>query len=194
MQRHADITKRLDALSLLCLSMVVIGWFGMDTVVASFRHLVQSTRFYEMGVAVLQPTALFVGVGSSHALALTLFTLLALLTLFAAVAAPVMFPHRSAWLAGWAPLVLMLVCAGLLYGGGAGTAPTLTNSGVHDNLMRIANHLLQHAQDAAVSHLSVGAGGVLSALASIALAVRSTRMFRVEMPEVSFEPAPFYAY
>jgi hypothetical protein len=194
MQRNADITKRLDALSLLFLSMVVIGWFGMDTMVVSFGHLVQSTRFYEVGVAVLQPATLFVGVGSNHTVALTLFTLLALLTLFAAVAAPVMFAHRWAWLAGWAPLALMLACAGLLYFSGAATSPPPSGPGLHDDLVRIASHLLQHAQDAAVSHISIGAGGMLSALASTALAIRSTRMFRVEMPDVSFERAPFYAY
>jgi hypothetical protein len=194
MQRHADIGKRLDALSLLCLSLVVIGWFGMDTTVVSFGHLVQSTRFYELGVIMLHPAGLFLGVGSGHTLELTLFSLLALLTLFAAVATPVVFAHRWAWLAGWAPLVLMLLSAGLLYSDGSSTPPPSVDPGVRDDLIRLANHLLQHTQDAVVSHISIGAGGVLSALASIALAARSTRKFRVEPPAVSFVPAALYAY
>jgi hypothetical protein len=177
MQRHADIAKRLDVISLLCLGLVAIGWFGMDTMVVNFGRFAQSTHFYELGVIVLHPAALFVGVGTGHALELTLFTLLALTTLFVVLAAPVLFPQRTAWLAGWAPLGLMILCAALLYGNGAGEqAPITSNPSLHDDLMRLANRVTQHAQNALVSHISVGAGGIVAALASIALAIRSTRL------------------
>jgi hypothetical protein len=181
MQRNADIAKRLDVISLLCLGFVAIGWFGMDTMVVNFGRFAQSTHFYELGVIVLHPAALFVGVGTGHALELTLFTLLALTTLFVVLAAPVLFPQRSAWLAGWAPLGLMILCAALLYGNGAGEQTALTpNPSLHDDLMRFANHVMQHAQNALVSHISVGAGGVVSTLASIALAIRSTRLSQAQ--------------
>jgi hypothetical protein len=146
----------------------------------SFGRLVQTTRFYELGVVVLHPGTLLLGVGSGHGLELTLFTLLALLTLSAAIAVPVMFPQRSAWLAGYAPLLLMLLCVALLYGNGSGTPPAPPDPGLRDEAMRLAGHLLQRAQDAVVGHISVGAGGILSALASLAMAVRSTRKFRAQ--------------
>jgi hypothetical protein len=180
MQPQIDRAKRLDVVSLLCVGAVAIGWFGMNTLVVSFGRLVQTTRFYELGVVMLHPGALFLGVGSGHGLELTGFTLLALLTLFAAVAVPVMVPQRSAWLAGYAPLLMMLLCVALLYGNGSGTPPASSDPGLRDDVMRLASHLLQRAQDAVVSHISVGAGGVLSALASLAMAARSTRNFRAE--------------
>ncbi|HWW19950.1 MAG TPA: hypothetical protein VNZ06_04020 [Steroidobacteraceae bacterium] len=194
MQRQIDIAKRLDVPSLIALSLVAIGWFGMNTLVISVGRLVQATRFYEVGVVILHPAALFLGVGSGHTFELTAFALLALLTLFAAMAAPVLFARRCAWLAGWAPLVLMLVCAALLYGDGSSPPPPAADPGLRGDLMRFANQLLQHAQDTLVSHISVGAGGILSALASLIVAVRSTRRFRVESPEVAFAAAPSYGW
>src|SRR5580658_3600810 len=141
MQRNADIARRLDVISLLCLGVVAIAWFGMDTLVVNLGRFTQATHFYELGVVVLHPAALFLGVGTGHALELTLFTLLALTTLFVVLAAPVLFPHRTAWLAGWAPLGLMILCAALLYGNGSQEQTALTpNPSLHDDLMRFANH------------------------------------------------------
>jgi hypothetical protein len=181
MQRQINIAQRLDVPSLVALALVAIGWFGMNTLVVNFGHLMQATRFYELGVVVLHPATMFLGVGSGHVVELTAFTLLGLLTILAAVAAPVMFSRRTAWLAGWGPLLLMLLCAALLYGNGSNPPPPAeADPSLKGDLLRLANHLLQHAQDAIVSHISVGAGGILSALASIVVAVRSTRKFQTE--------------
>jgi hypothetical protein len=181
MQRNADIAKRLDVISLLCLGVVAIAWFGMDTLVVNFGRFTQSTPFYELGVIVLHPAALLVGVGTGHALELTAFTLLALTTLFVALAAPVLSTQRAAWLAGCAPLALMILCAALLYGNGSQQPPPVSsNPGLHDDLMRLTNHVMQHAQNTLVSHISVGAGGIVAALASLALALRAIALSRAQ--------------
>jgi hypothetical protein len=193
MQHQLDKTQRLDVVSLLCVGAVAVGWFGMNTLVVSLGRLVQTTRFYELGVVMLHPGALFVGVGDGHGFELTSFTLLCLTTLFAAVAVPLMVPQRSAWLAGCAPLLLMLLCAALLYGNGSGTPPASPDPGLRDDVMRLAAHLLQRAQDAVVSHISVGAGGFLSALASLAMAMRSTRNFRAESVASSLKTVSSYS-
>ena len=186
MQLHADVSKRLDLIALLCLGLIAIGWFGMDTLVVSFGRFAQNTRFCELGVVLLHPAALFVGVGTSHTIELWAFALLALATLFAVLAIPVLFSQRSAWLAGWLPLALMLICFALLYGNGSTGQLDAAEygSGLREDLMRLANHVIERAERSLISHISIGAGGVLGLLASIVLAVRSTLNFRAssELP------------
>src|SRR5579862_5532076 len=82
MQRKVDIKQHPDVPALICLALIAVGWFAMNTLVVSFGPFTHITQFYEMGVVVTHPVALFVGVGESHAFTLTCFTLLALATLF----------------------------------------------------------------------------------------------------------------
>jgi hypothetical protein len=186
MQLHADVSKRLDLIALACLGLIAIGWFDMDALVVSFGRFAQDTRFSELGVVLLHPAALFVGVGASHTLELWAFALLALTILFAVLAAPLLFPQREAWLAGWLPLALMLICFALLYGNGSSGQldASASSSGLHDDLIRLVGSVRQSVERSLVGHISVGAGGVLSLLASIALALRSTLNYRAlaELP------------
>jgi hypothetical protein len=179
MQLHAVVFKRLDLIALLCLGLIAIGWFGMDALVVSFGRIGQNTRFYEFGVAMLHPAVLFVGVGTAHTIELWGFTLLTMATLITALAVPMLFPHRSAWLAGWLPLALMLICFTLLYSNGSsGQDAAAYGSGLRGDLMRLANHAMQRAERPLISHISIGAGGVFALLISLVLAVRSTLNFR----------------
>jgi hypothetical protein len=186
MQLHADVSRRLDLAALACLGLIAIGWFGMDALVVSFGRFAQDTRFSELGVVLLHPAALFVGVGASHTLEVWTFALLALITLFAVLAAPLLFPQREAWLAGWLPLTLMLICFALLYGNGSSgqLEASASTSGLHDDLIRLVGSVRQSVERSLVGHISVGAGGVLSLLASIVLALRSTLNYRAsaELP------------
>jgi hypothetical protein len=192
MPLHAVVLKRLDLIALLCLGLIAIGWFGMDALVVSFGRIGHNTRFYEFGVAMLHPAVLFVGVGTSHTIELWGFTLLAVATLIAVLAVPMLFPHRTAWLAGWLPLALMLICFTLLYSNGSnGQDAAAYDPGLRGDIMRLANHAIQRAERPLISHIGIGAGGVLALLISIGLAVRSTLNFRAsrELPAPLTAPA-----
>jgi hypothetical protein len=176
------LAARLDRISLLCAGLIAIGWFGMNTLVATFGHYAQATRFYQLGVVMLHPGALFIGYGSGHALEVAAFATIALLILLAVPVMPLMYAQRQAWLAGWLPLAWMIICALVISASGASgqaQAAAATGSSLHDDLVRLTGHLMQRAQDTLVSHIGIGAGGVLAGLACIALAVRATRMFRM---------------
>jgi hypothetical protein len=171
-----NVDQRPDALALVCLALIALGWFAMNTLVVNFGPFTHITQFYEMGVVVTHPVALFVGVGDSHALTLTCFTLLALATLFTVMTTTVAPVRRSAHLLGWLPLALMLVCFAMLYFGGPSPQidAAAPDSSVHDYLVRMAGHLTQHVQNTLVTHISLGAGGGLALLASALLGIRST--------------------
>jgi hypothetical protein len=175
MPRNSYFNSRIDLIALSLLVLIALSWLTMSTLTVSFGRYTQHTAFYQMGVILFHPADLFVGVGSSHPLEQTLFALLALATL-GTVLAPIFSSQRHAWLTGWLPLALMVGCFAQLYGAGTNAQlDTLTSSGsLHDDVLRLADHLLQRAQNTLAMHISVGAGGVLSLLASLALGVRST--------------------
>jgi hypothetical protein len=166
--------SRVDMFALVCLALIAIGWFAMNTLVASFGRYTQHTAFYQMGVIMFHPAALFVGIGSGHAFALTAFTILSIVTL-GAVFAPLVSAQRNAWLTGWMPLALMLGAFALVYSGGSSAQlDAATSSGsLHDDVWRLANHLIERTQNTLATHIKLGAGGVLSLGASFALAIRS---------------------
>jgi hypothetical protein len=176
MQRQNDVTQRIDAFALVCIALIALSWFGMNTLLVSFGHFTQGTRFYEMGVVLLHPAALFIGIGNDHAVVLTTVILLAMAALLVALAAPLVSSQPRAWLTGWLPLMLMLTCFAVLYGNGSGAQldAAAAGSSIQDDLMRLANHMMQRAQNALVAHIGIGSGGVLSLLAALALGIRST--------------------
>jgi hypothetical protein len=176
MQRNVCVNQRPDVLALVCLALIALGWFAMNTLVVSFGPFTHITQFYEMGVVLAHPVTLFVGVGDSHELTLTCFTMLALATLFTVMTTSLVSVPRSVRLLGWLPLALMLVCFAILYFGGPSPQidAAAPDSSVHDYLVRMAGHLTQHLQNAMTAHISLGAGGALSLLASAALGIRTT--------------------
>jgi hypothetical protein len=174
MQRNVDIP------AVICLALIAAGWFAMNTLVVTFGPFTHVTPFYEMGVVVTQPAALFVGVGEGHTLALDGFALLALATLCTALTASLTSVRPGAQLLGWLPLALMLLCFAMLYFGGPSPQidAAAPQSNVHDYLVRMAGHLTQHVQNALVTHIGMGAGGGMALLASLALGIRSTLNYR----------------
>src|SRR5580698_2914928 len=103
---------QIELASKIAIVCVFLGWFLVDTFVVTLGSLQHGVRFFDISAVIADPTRLFFGVqGVSHRLVFGSFCILCLL-------APLL-PHvrggRAAWLSYTAPLVLMVICAALLY-------------------------------------------------------------------------------
>jgi len=179
----------LDASSKLALIIVAMGWFFMNTLVASLGSFQHGVRFFDMSAIISDPTRLFFGVNAPfHRI---LFGLICLACLVAPLAphlqvAPT--PHepiplksgKSLWLCYAAPFVLMVVCGVLLYirtSGDFFADPGDPNS-MTGSLVHFANGLVRRGSDMVSRHFSVGAGAYLALLGSSVLASQGVRRFR----------------
>lgn len=167
--------RRVDAASVACVGLIALGWFGMNSLVASLGALSQATRFYEIWVVLRHPTALIAG-SAAHDGEVLCFTLLCLL-LLALVLLGSWSVQRSHWLLGLAPLALMLLCFGALYIGGSAAAPAPDES-LRGQFAQITNAALHRMQANVARHISLGAGAPLSLIASAVLAVRCLQRYR----------------
>jgi hypothetical protein len=176
--RASNAQRRIDATSAVGIGLIAIGWFGMDSFNVAFPGYSQGTRFYQMLVILRHPAVLFTGIGGGHGLEVAVFTLLCVLALLA-VLAPLWSTHRAAWLAAALPLALMLACFALLNSGSPGwqVEPASSSHALREDLLRFANDVMQRAQNHIARHVSLGAGGILSLLASAVLALRGTLMW-----------------
>lgn len=173
--QQRDARTTIDIVTAGCLALIMLGWFGMNTLVTTLGPMTESVRFYEMLAVLRHPALLFIGVGSGHVLETLSFSLLCLLVVAAAFLPP-WSQRRNAWLAGLLPLALMLTSFALLYRGGPAWQPD-ASSPAHlfgDTLVRFANGAMARVSSHAASHVGLGWGGALALLASAALAIRST--------------------
>jgi hypothetical protein len=155
---------------------IFVGWFFVDTLVASLGSLQHGVRFFDISSAIADPTRIFFPVDASWRRGL--FVLLCLLCLLAPI-----LPHWRtarwawAWAAYLAPLALMGACGALLYSqtsseffATAQDAQSLTGG-----VIRIAHDLVHRGSGLVARHVSIGAGGYLAFAGSLALAVQGMR-------------------
>ena len=170
--------KNPDMVAVACILLIAAGWFLLNTLVFTVGRVTQATHFYQMLAVLKHPAMLLVGV-TSAGFEVAVFSLLCIGVLVAAV-----IPHfstRGTWWTGWLPLLLMLVCLIALYSGGIPERAAQAAAGgdsLGGQLMRLAHAAMQDAMQSAQvqvgNHIRPGAGGVLSILASVGLAVRCT--------------------
>jgi len=164
---------RMDGLSLLALLALFIGWFFLDTLVASLGSLQHGLRFFDISAAIADPTRIFFGVDGSLPLV------------------PHWRSHRLAWAAYLAPLALMTFCGVLLYAKSSGDffpAPSDAGS-LGTSVMRFANDMVNRGTGLVSKHISVGAGGYLAFAGALLLAIQGARHFRRH----DRPPSPFKA-
>lgn len=168
--------SRIDGLSLLALLALFVGWFFMNTLVASLGSLQQGLRFFDISAAIADPTRIFFGVEGS--LRRVLFGALCIACLLAPLV-PHWRSHRLAWAAYLAPLILMTFCGVVLYAKSSGDFfPPPTNAGsLSTSVLSFANDLVNRGTGLISKHVSVGAGGYLAFLGALVLAVQGTRRF-----------------
>jgi hypothetical protein len=179
---------RMDGLSLLALLALFIGWFFLDTLVASLGSLQHGLRFFDISAAIADPTRIFFGVDGS--LRRIFFGGVCVACLLAPLV-PHWRSHRLAWAAYLAPLALMTFCGVLLYAKSSGDffpAPSDAGS-LGTSVMRFANDMVNRGTGLVSKHISVGAGGYLAFAGALLLAIQGARHFRRH----DRPPSPFKA-
>jgi hypothetical protein len=175
--------RRIDIPTWIALACLLLGWFSLNTVVATLGPIQHGARFFDLAVAMRNPGALFTGVAGDRSVGTVIFGAfclgIAALPLYARLAT-VRYPR----LLSCAPLLLILLCCIVLYVKASTTHLQATGSmgRVGDYLARWYNSASDWAGDLAVRHIAIGLGGYLSFYASIWLALAGLRDFRVLAP------------
>jgi hypothetical protein len=164
---------KIDSLTWVAVGCVVLGWFWLDTLAASFGPIHNTVHFYDLPVVMHDPRWLLSGVRDAHPLAKVTFGLVCLVVITAPLLPRMGFPHVP-YLLSSAPFLLMLLCGIVLYVKSSSTQIAAT-----DSLGRIGGYLAKWANgatnwtgDVVARHIAIGAGGYLAFLASGFLAVR----------------------
>jgi hypothetical protein len=164
-------TRGIDVPMLLALAAVLIGWFLLDTLSMSYGAVRLEFHFYQFAALIARPTRLLRGIDAATDLWTAPFALLCLASLAAAL------------LPGWlrlpgsrfgylAPLLLMLVCGGILYYETSRDtfAAAVTGNQVTDALLNLGNMMVRRAGTLVAKRISVGAGLWLSGAGALYLA------------------------
>ena len=169
--------RELDSASKIALVFIFIGWFFIATLVVTLGSLQHGVRFFELPAVIADPTRMFFEIErTAWTFLFGALCLLCLLLPFAVYLRRVRFTRFGAV----APLALMLICGVTLYGKSSGeffATPTGAAS-ASGNLIRFANGLVHRGSGAIARHVSIGLGGYLAFLASVALAVSGLRAHR----------------
>jgi hypothetical protein len=164
---------KIDSLTWVAVGCVVLGWFWLDTLAASFGPVHNTVRFYDLPVVMHDPRWLLSGVRDAYLLARVTFGLVCLVVITAPLLPRLGFPHVPCLLSS-APFLLMLLCGIVLYVKSSSTQIAAT-----DSLGRIGGYLAKWANgatnwtgDVVARHIAIGGGGYLAFGASGFLAVR----------------------
>jgi hypothetical protein len=164
---------KIDSPTWLALACVLLGWFGLNTLVATFGPIEHTVRFYDLPMVMHDPRWLLIGVQEASALSRVVFGLVCLVVLTAPLLPRLAFA-RVPYLLSAAPFLLMLLCGIVLY-----VKSSSTHIEASAGLGRLGGYLAKWANgatswsgDVVARHIAIGAGGYLSFLASGFLAVK----------------------
>jgi hypothetical protein len=104
----AGASVSLGPLELVAVASIVLGWFGLATLVTDYGAFTMRFHFYNAWTLLASPTRLLTGMQSGDGAQSFAFGLLCVVALLG-VLLPLRLGQRNAWLAYLAPLALMLV-------------------------------------------------------------------------------------
>jgi hypothetical protein len=148
-------------------------------------------HFFDLPAIMKTPSRLLTGVGSARSFGTIAFGVICLITAGAPILARREVP-RAAWLLHSAPLLLMVVCAIVLYvkTSSAHIQPGEGMGRFGGYIARWANGVTDWSGDVVARHISIGAGAYLSLIASSWLAVKGVRQLRPPPAAASSSPPP----
>lgn len=174
----ASAISRVDFDIWIALALIFVGWFVLETLQVVWGPMKHSVHFYDLGTIIKNPTLLFTGVEGERGTNTVIFTLLCFAALIALLT-PYFWRARFSWFALFAPLVLIAVCALLLYARAPGDILPEQSGGdtIANDLRHFANHLFHRAAAGMARKVTLGAGGYLALIGSVYLAARAVRSF-----------------
>jgi hypothetical protein len=182
--------QRIDWTSWVALGAIVLGWFGLNTLVATFGPLQHTARFYDLPLVMINPRRLLFGLDEAMSAGTVVFGMACLL-----IAALPLLPRLGVLTARWllilAPLLLMLLCSIVLYIKASSTHISAPESmgKVGGFLARWANGAMDWTGDVVSRHIALGSGAYLSFFASVWLAAKGVMALRTSaLPRDSSQP------
>lgn len=178
----------VDVVALAAVVVLIIGWFGMSTLVTELAGVRQRFHFYNMWSVLAHPARLLTGLSGGDAARGLAFGVVCIAAALV-VLVPYRFKQRSAWLAYLIPLALMILCGVALYEKTSGDyfADSGAYGSIGSELVALANRVANRMSDSIARHISIGLGGYVSFAASVVLAVRGVARFRSPPSEVRSE-------
>ena len=182
------MATKIDSPTWIALGCVLLGWFGLNTLVATFGPVVHVAHFYDLPVVMQDPRWLLTGVEDTFPLARLAFGFVCVVAATAPLL-PRLGSPRAPYLLSAAPFLLMLLCGVVLYVKSSAThvdaGPSLGTWGGY--LAKWANQASNLGTDVVARHMVIGAGGYLAFLASGFLAIRGIVRPRQLQPVSSVE-------
>jgi hypothetical protein len=169
-------SARIPAFTVLAILCIVIGWFFLDTLIVALGPLRHGVRFFNIGPVIADSSRLFFG--DEIAPRSLSFAAICIIAVLAPLAAHVR-TNRLAWFAYLGPLILIVICAAMLYSKGSADflAPPSNAGNLQSELTRVANGLLNRGAGVVAKRVTVGAGAYLALLGSVVLAAQGIRRF-----------------
>ena len=180
--RALHAVTSLEPPTQLAIAAIVCGWFLMNTLVVHLGVMEHGVAFFDFGAVMADPTRMFFGVDSP--VQRVAFGMLCLACAFAP-ALPFPMGTRSAapsyrWLAYLAPLLLMILCAIILYSNTSADllATPSDPASFTGGIVHFANDLVKRGGGVVSRHITVGAGAYLALFGSAVLALQGIRGHR----------------
>lgn len=164
---------KIDGATGIAVAGLFLGWFALNTLVASFGPIQHVAHFYDLPVILRDPKRLLTGVEDVGILSKLVFASVCVAVGLAPMLAR---PRnvRASQLLSAAPFLLILVCGIVLYvrSSTAHIEAPETMGRIGGLIARWANGAMTWSGDVVARHITIGPGGYLSFVASAYLAVR----------------------
>lgn len=173
MRYDPAMRTKIDGATGISVAGLLLGWFVLNTLVASFGPIQHVAHFYDLPLILRDPKRLLTGVEDVGTVSKLVFAAVCVAVGLAPLLAR-LGNVRAPQLLSAAPFLLILVCGIVLYvrSSTAHIEAPETMGRIGGLIARWANGAMTWSGDVVARHITIGPGGYLSFVASAYLAVR----------------------